>query len=58
MTRVGIVAGILIILIASVFFGFRKAARKAEEEQAAAKRAATGNRIDAPFDVRNWLPDQ
>ena len=35
MTRVGIVAGILIIIIASVFFGFRKAAREADADNAA-----------------------
>lgn len=37
MTRIGIVAGVIIIVIASVFFGFRKAMRATDDEAPAGK---------------------
>jgi hypothetical protein len=39
-TRIGLVAGVIIIVIASVFFGFRKAMRAADTEAAADKPTA------------------
>jgi hypothetical protein len=38
-TRVGLIAAVIIIIVASVFFGFRKAARTADRDEAAAGKA-------------------
>ena len=46
MTRVGLVAAVIIIVVASVFFGFRKAAREHAAEDAAAKVTAPPKKVD------------
>ena len=48
MTRIGLVAGVIIILIASVFFGFRKAMRAANQEAAPPRASERPASMSAP----------